>query len=403
MLALMGSASASSVRQSGISWRSDYAAAVSESEKSGKPLFLYFTTVWCGWCKVLERETFTDSNVGRQSAKYVAVKLDAEKEGKDLASKFKVSSYPTILLVKDDKLVGTIAGFMKPDEFVRRVDQVLSYDSDRSRLTAALKANPSDAAASAEMAVLLLADGKVDEAMKLRETAEKGGYSGPWMARIALDAGTYYAGRDPKKAAEWYEKSIAYGDPTYTNAAYEGLMMASFFLGDKEMSLSVAKRISGSEYVSDSLRTRGQNFLKSAKMESELRSPGNLLDALLKELQAREPGQRDDFFLTNLFTSEALIRQIGRGQMGTSYISIVREQLAKGMALDITKAKYKETSREITQRLHMAHALIGVEVESTLDGKARKSKGYISLQLYDQENRWYITSMTVEFEPGAGE
>ena len=38
-------------------------------------------TDWCGWCKVMDRNTFTDSNViSHINENFVAIKFDAEYE-----------------------------------------------------------------------------------------------------------------------------------------------------------------------------------------------------------------------------------------------------------------------------------------------------------------------------------
>lgn len=54
----------------------------------------------------------------KQSARFVSIKLDAEKAGKALAKKYNVRGFPTILfLTPDGEVIGKIGGYKKPKEF----------------------------------------------------------------------------------------------------------------------------------------------------------------------------------------------------------------------------------------------------------------------------------------------
>lgn len=55
--------------------------AVASNEQKPKMLFIDVYTDWCGWCKVMDRQTFTDPQVIEHINKnYYAVKFNAEKE-----------------------------------------------------------------------------------------------------------------------------------------------------------------------------------------------------------------------------------------------------------------------------------------------------------------------------------
>lgn len=61
-----------------INWLT-FEEAVSKAEKKGKPLFIDVYTSWCGWCKVMDRNTFTDPGIIKELNKnFYAVKFNAE-------------------------------------------------------------------------------------------------------------------------------------------------------------------------------------------------------------------------------------------------------------------------------------------------------------------------------------
>ena len=75
--------------------------ALVKSAKENKPIFLDVATSWCGYCKKLKQNTFTDKKVGTYfNKRFINIELDGEHgEGLRLAHKFGVSEYPTILLL----------------------------------------------------------------------------------------------------------------------------------------------------------------------------------------------------------------------------------------------------------------------------------------------------------------
>src|SRR5437016_3601292 len=69
------------------------------AKKTKKLVMIDFFTDWCHWCHVLDETTYRDDSVSKFADKnFVAVKIEAEHgDGIDLAKKFGVMAYPTIL------------------------------------------------------------------------------------------------------------------------------------------------------------------------------------------------------------------------------------------------------------------------------------------------------------------
>ncbi len=102
-------------------------AACAAAKDEGKLVFIDFYTTWCEPCKRLDQLTWTDAGVGQLvGEKAVALKIDAEKE-KDLAARYKINLYPTLLVVKaDGKEVDRIEGFREPPAFTTEFNKVLA-------------------------------------------------------------------------------------------------------------------------------------------------------------------------------------------------------------------------------------------------------------------------------------
>lgn len=104
-----------------IEWVSSFEEARIVAERNDKNILIDFYTDWCSWCKVLDESTYTDRRVVNFSEKLVWVKVNAEKVV-NLASRYKVNSYPTLILTKSDGAeIDRILGYLPPKEFLNRI------------------------------------------------------------------------------------------------------------------------------------------------------------------------------------------------------------------------------------------------------------------------------------------
>ena len=89
--------------------------------KEHKIIFMDAYTAWCGPCKRMARDVFSDAEVGKFFNKhFVNIKVDMEKgEGPRLAGKYRVNSYPTLLFL-DEKgdVVHAAKGGRPSDQFL---------------------------------------------------------------------------------------------------------------------------------------------------------------------------------------------------------------------------------------------------------------------------------------------
>lgn len=86
---------------------------LAKAGSESKYLFLDVYATWCGPCKYMATEVFTQKAAGDYfNATFVNAKIDAEKgEGIEVAKKYDVKAYPTFLILDSSgKEVGRIVG-----------------------------------------------------------------------------------------------------------------------------------------------------------------------------------------------------------------------------------------------------------------------------------------------------
>lgn len=124
MILVVGMTTFAQTKFRALSWKE----AIETAKREGKLVFVDFYTDWCGPCKVMARDVFPQKQVGDFfNAKFVCLKLNAEKEGRELAKRFCVSAYPTFIVVDtDEKVRVELKGSMNADKFIARMEDALT-------------------------------------------------------------------------------------------------------------------------------------------------------------------------------------------------------------------------------------------------------------------------------------
>lgn len=102
--------------------------AVEAAKAENKLVFIDVYTSWCGPCKKMASDVFPQKKVGDfMNEHFVCIKLDAEKEGADVAKLFNVRAYPTFVIAGTDKKeVNTLVGYNEGDAFIEKVKNALN-------------------------------------------------------------------------------------------------------------------------------------------------------------------------------------------------------------------------------------------------------------------------------------
>ncbi len=132
-----------------VKWMS-FEQAVEKSKTEKRKIFIDVYTDWCGWCKVMDKNTFSEAEVAKiLNEKFYPVKLDAEQTA-DITfqgTTFKFvpygnkgthqlamallnnqMSYPTVVFLNDDfSMIQPLAGYQKAEEF-HKIAQFIGED-----------------------------------------------------------------------------------------------------------------------------------------------------------------------------------------------------------------------------------------------------------------------------------
>ncbi len=141
---------------------------IKKADKKNKIIMIDMYTDWCHWCKVLDEQTYPDSNVVEQAYKHlICVKRNGEDkaEGTQLVKKYNVNSYPCILFIDTNgEEIERINGYLPPEEYVIEVDKILKGEGTLPALLKKAEQEPNNLELLNEIAQKYSNRGKLDEA-----------------------------------------------------------------------------------------------------------------------------------------------------------------------------------------------------------------------------------------------
>lgn len=123
-----------------LEWVTDYEDAFVQAKKEGKLVLINFTgSDWCGWCKRLDREVFSQPAFQEYAEEnLVLLMLDYPRrtpqskevkiKNQQLAREFGVRGFPTILLAKPNQQVILRTGYQRggAESYVRHLKRAIN-------------------------------------------------------------------------------------------------------------------------------------------------------------------------------------------------------------------------------------------------------------------------------------
>jgi len=120
---------------------------LAKTKSENKILMIDFFTDWCKWCVELDKKVYTDNDVAEfANTKQINWKIDAEKgEGPELAKKYAVSGYPTIVFLDGNgDEVDRIVGYLPAKDFLKKIKEFNEGINTYGTIIKILKDNPDD-------------------------------------------------------------------------------------------------------------------------------------------------------------------------------------------------------------------------------------------------------------------
>lgn len=116
-------------------------AAFAEARKQNKPVFLFWSAVWCPYCQDLKASVFPRRDFLAKLSLFVPVNLDGDAPGaQKIAETFRVSGYPTVLVLRPDRTeLARISGGMDLNRYAEVLDGVLGDVKPVNEMLASLE------------------------------------------------------------------------------------------------------------------------------------------------------------------------------------------------------------------------------------------------------------------------
>jgi len=108
--------------------------ALEKAKKEDKLIFVDAYTTWCGPCKRMSKQVFTQDAVGEfYNENFIAMKIDMEKTpGRKFRKKYPVSAFPTLYYIDGDgKVAHVTKGGKNPKQFIQ-LGQMAMKKNDKS-------------------------------------------------------------------------------------------------------------------------------------------------------------------------------------------------------------------------------------------------------------------------------
>jgi thioredoxin-like negative regulator of GroEL len=106
----------------------DIDEAKRQSRLKKRPILIYFHTTWCSWCVELEDKVFSTAEVTDAVEAFIPLRVNADRRpANSLTSKYRITSFPSIVAVAPDgQVLGRLGMYRPVPEFLRFLNDCLT-------------------------------------------------------------------------------------------------------------------------------------------------------------------------------------------------------------------------------------------------------------------------------------
>ena len=114
-----------SISFSQVRWEKlSFSDACHKAAKENKIIMIKFYTDWCVPCKQIEKTIFTNDSeiVNYVNTKLIALSMNAETKGIEIAKRYDVAAYPTLLFINAaGEVIGKVVGTRSRDNYFQAI------------------------------------------------------------------------------------------------------------------------------------------------------------------------------------------------------------------------------------------------------------------------------------------
>lgn len=128
-----------------VQWAASFQAALEQAKAKNRPVFVDVYADWCGWCKRMDLEVFTQDPVAQMlNDHFVPVKVDGDHEP-NFSQNYAIEGLPTMLVLEaDGSEIGRIAGYKTAEALQKELAEILQARIILHDLKANLAKKPDD-------------------------------------------------------------------------------------------------------------------------------------------------------------------------------------------------------------------------------------------------------------------
>lgn len=121
-------------------WELDVQKGAAMAREAGRPMLIRFTADWCGYCRKMKSEVFSQPGIQRDLARaFVTVELDADKN-RELVQRLGIKSLPTtIILTPDMQIAERMEGYRSAEQLQVKLNRFLPRAELQREITVALR------------------------------------------------------------------------------------------------------------------------------------------------------------------------------------------------------------------------------------------------------------------------